>query len=156
MALQVCVSLLMPSRPSASPARWMPVTCSRPSRCVRTVFSEPERTAYRLLNGSPERYSVAPRLTVCAVQMSASSFGISSAERPWGRHKWRMEQLEQLAFLRTAGVGRAAARLIGTTVLAGISGLRGLRKGTTVGVRMIGKIDVIHVEVIVPPQALSI
>jgi hypothetical protein len=69
-------------------------------------------------------------------------------------HKWRMAQLEQLAFWRNAGVGRAAARLIGTTLSAGILGLLGARKGTTVGVSMIGGNNFIYDEVIVPPQAL--
>jgi hypothetical protein len=74
-------------------------------------------------------------------------------------HKWRMAQLEQLAFWRKAGVGRAAVRLIGATFSAGIfglPGLLGLRKGTTVGVSMIGGNNFIDDEEIVPPQALVI
>ena len=44
-ALQVWISLLMPSRPSSSPVIWKPVTWSRPSSISTSVLKKPLRIA---------------------------------------------------------------------------------------------------------------
>src|SRR3990167_1399421 len=95
MASQACRSVLMPSRPSSSPAIWKPVTWSRPSSDEMRVLKKPVRTAYTERNASPVWNRASPRFTVLRVATSESRWDSCGWLSPTGRQSSRRLQLEQ-------------------------------------------------------------